>query len=74
MPNENDTKPCYVEGCSGTMRFSQNARPPGWGAGTGVGDGKIVWGAQEQPGWECNENRGHFEFANGQRVEADDDE
>lgn len=63
MAKEGDAKPCSVEGCTGTMKFSPNARPPGWHSGIGGEGGKIVWGAQEQPGWECDRHPEHFESA-----------
>jgi hypothetical protein len=43
------------------MTYSAKARPPGWGAGFAAEGGHVVWGADEQPGWECDANRDHFE-------------
>lgn len=63
MPQENDKKPCTAEGCAGTMTFSKTARPPGWGAGSASEGGQVVWGAEEQPGWDCDQDREHFEPA-----------
>ena len=45
------------------MIFSKTARPPGWSSGSGVEGGRIVWEAREQPGWECDQDREHFEPA-----------
>jgi hypothetical protein len=63
MPSEGETKPCSYPGCKGTLTYSAKARPPGWGAGTAGEGGQTVWGAQEQPGWECDKNRDHFKPA-----------
>ena len=60
MPVENDQKPCTSPNCPGTMTYKANAHPPGWSAGFGTDNGNIVWGANEQPGWECDKNRDHF--------------
>jgi hypothetical protein len=61
MPKENETKPCTEDGCKGTLRYTTSGRPPGWGAGSAAEDGQVVWGAEEQPGWECSESREHFQ-------------
>jgi hypothetical protein len=43
------------------MTFNPKARPPGWGAGFAADGGEPVWGAEEQPGWECNKSHDHFQ-------------
>jgi hypothetical protein len=61
MPTEGETKRCSRPGCDGTMTYKAKV-PPGWGAGTAADGGHVVWGADEQPGWECDApNRNHFD-------------
>jgi hypothetical protein len=63
MPTENELKPCSYRDCNGTMTYHVKARPPGWSAGVAGEGGQFIWGAEEQPGWECDKSRDHFEPA-----------
>jgi hypothetical protein len=65
MPIDGQTKPCVRAGCTGTMTFSKNARPPGYRSGVPGKDNEINWPQLEQSGWECDregsDKREHFE-------------
>ena len=67
MPIEGETKKCSRPGCNGTMIYSAKGRRPGWGTGTAADGGHVVWEADEQPGWECDAARDHFEQAEPNR-------
>ena len=53
---EYSTKPCSVEGCTGTMVFSLRAWPVGALALDGV---------RPRPGWLCGKDRRHIEWGAG---------
>jgi hypothetical protein len=61
MPQEQERKSCSFQGCRGTMTFSSQAMLPGGMAGFSGEGGRIVWGADREPGWVCNREHDHFE-------------
>jgi hypothetical protein len=57
MPIEGETKPCSYPGCRGTLTYHMRAKAPGRAPREASA---VVWGAEEQPGWECDADREHF--------------
>ena len=61
MPTENETKPCEVTGCTGTMIFRQRAVPPGGNTSFAGEDGgpQLI---DPRPGWVCDRNTEHIDW------------
>lgn len=62
MPREYETKPCSVKGCSGTMVYSPRVVPVG-GDAVFVKDGGLPALTEPRPGWVCDTDRAHIEWA-----------
>ena len=64
MPTENETKPCGVTGCPGTMTFRQRAVPPGGNTSFAHEDGarQLI---EPRPGWVCDKTHEHVQTHEG---------
>ena len=58
MPTGNETKPCSVTGCLGTMVYHVGYVPPG-GSASFAGDGGSPQFVEPHGAWVCNKNENH---------------